>query len=111
MISTLRAGLTQDCLLLGQIVLLVLRLIANRADSDEPGADEFKVGDDILHDCTIRGPCLAVFMISILMPIVESPSAGPKATFIIPTSIIGMLPPCQMQESRECHQVTAGIGE
>lgn len=109
---TLRTRLPQRLLLHRQLILLILRLVTDGTDAQQPRADELEVRDDVFHDGSrVRSPRLAVLVVGVLVPVVEGASAGPEAALVVPGAIVGVLPPGQVEEAGEGHEVAAGVGE
>lgn len=107
----LRTLLPQHRLLLGKIVLLVLRVVADGANTHQPRPDELKVGDDVLHDGAVGRPRLAVLVVGVLVPVVQGPAAGPETTLVVPAPVIRMLPPSEVQETGQRHEMTTRVGK
>lgn len=107
----LRTLLPQHRLLLGEIVLLVLGVAAHGANTHQPRPDELKVGDYVLHDGAVGRPRLAVLVVGVLVPVVQGPAAGPETALIVPVPVIRMLPPGEMQEAGQRHEMTTRVSE
>lgn len=105
------ALLMQNSLLLRKVVFLILRMVADRADSQEPSSDELKVCNDILHDCAVGSPRLAVLVVRVLVPVVQGSSARPEAALVVPAPVVRVLPPGEVQEPGQRHEVAACVGE
>ena len=70
--AALRAWLREPSLLLVQIVGLILRMAATRADSDEPRAFELKIHDYVFHDRPgTHGPLFGMLVVGIHVPVVQ----------------------------------------
>lgn len=107
----LGALLPQHRLLLGEVVLLVLRVVADGADAQQPRPDELKVGDDVLHDGAVGGPRLAVLVVGVLVPVIQGPAAGPEAALVVPAPVVRVLPPGEVQEAGKCHEMATRVGK
>lgn len=103
--------LPQHRLLLGEVVLLVLRVVADGADTQQPRPDELKVGDYVLHDGSVGGPRLAVLVVGVLVPVVQGPTAGPETALVVPAPVVRVLPPGEVQEAGQRHEVATRVGE
>lgn len=103
--------LPQHRLLLGKVILLVLRVVAYGANPQQPRPDELKVGDDVLHDGSVGGPRLAVLVVGVLVPVVQGPAAGPETALVVPAPVVRVLPPGEVQEAGQRHEMTTRVGK
>ena len=108
---TLGTLLTQDGLLAGELVLLVLRRAAHGAHAQQSRPNELKVSNQIFHDGTVGRPGLSVYMIDIFVPVVQRAAARPEAALVVPGAVVRVLPPDQVQEAGELHQMPPRVGE
>src|SRR6516164_7785516 len=107
----LRARFCERLLLTVQVECLVLDVTATGADAKQARALELEVRDNILHDGTLRRPCLGVLVIDRHVPVLKRLLAGPETHFVEPSRIVRMDPPCQVQEARQRFQMTPHIRE
>src|SRR6516164_1673521 len=106
-----RTRLRERFLLTSKVKRFVLDMTAAGAHAKQARGLELEVGNDVLHDGTLRRPCLGVLVIGRHVPILERLLAGPETHFVEPSRIVRMDPPCQMQEARQRFQMTPHIRE
>jgi len=110
--AALGAWLRKPRLLLVQIVGLVLRVSATRADSDEPRALQLEIHDYVLHDrAGADSPLLSVLVVGIHVPIFERFEAGPETNLIVPRRVVRVRPPGEMQETGQGLEVMSHARE
>jgi hypothetical protein len=100
--AALRAWLCKPRLLLMEIVGLILRMTAARANSDQPRALEFEIRDYVFYDrAGAHSPLFGVLVVGIHVPIFERFDTGPEADLIVPCRVVRVRPPGEMQKTRQ----------
>ena len=106
------AGLSQYCLFDVQIERLVLDVRASRANADQPGSLELEIRNDVLHDCAgAHRPFLGMLVIGIHVPIIQSLVARPEADLVVPSRVLRVCPPGEMEKTWQSLQMMPYIAE